>query len=507
MRRPFRSRCSARAASWTAATVAGAIFVAGVAFAQTGWMQPGVRAWYLGGVDGGGVISSNAEEAFLIDAVAGADAHIVHHSALTHWTSAFPVGVGTYPLAGQGPFWIHPAQLAVIQPGDFWRDPEQEITLVQRGLYTYADFLESALPAKVHFLPIKALFDLAPIRQLVKLTYFIDQFSLGSAYFDAETGLLLYSNQLWGIGKMFFVLAEINYDFAGDAAFVEDGGPHTGFRSIASEQSLGYPFGVGGGSVVFQTLVESRYGQRIEMRVLSSRTPAAYPDTGMADENYCYFGDVPVVRRIDATEAGDVVPEQWDEFGEQLWWWVPGAVPPAQVATSPDLRAGSAADTIDVFGVPMTRTSDSPLTYTATASPQRFHFSMLRFDDSGYMTEFGARDPASGLAVQPSDFFFQNGSSIDGPDYYRDEMVVPVARCGQPVTDGDKPTVTDCLYILKAGVGSTTCTPECLCDVNASDAITAGDALLCLRKAVGQDVVLDCGADCAVASSTAMQPR
>lgn len=472
---------------------------ADVAGAQTGWMQPGVRAWYLGGVDGGGVISSNAEEAYLIDAVSGADVHVVRHSALTNWTSPFPVDAGTYSMLGQGPFWIHPDELAVIEPGDFWRDPEQEITLVQRSLYTYTDFLDSVVPAKVHLLPVKALFDLSPLRELVKLTFFIDLFSLGSAYFDAQTGLLLYSNQLWSLGKMFFVLAEINYDFAAEVAFAEDDGPHTGFWSMTSEQSLGYPFGVGGGSVVFQTLVESRYGPTIEMRVLSSRTPAAYPDTGMADENHCFFGAVPVVRRMDATEAGDVLPEQWNAFGEHLWWWVPRTVTQGAVATVARASVATAAPTIDVFDVPMAKTSDDPLTYTATETPQRFHFSMLRFDGNGYMTEFGAKDPTSGLAVQPGDFVFQNGTSVDGPDYYRDEMAVPLAVCGQPATSGDDPTVVDCLTILKAGVGTATCTPECICDVNASGAITASDALLCLRKAVGQDVVLDCGPDCVVA--------
>jgi hypothetical protein len=149
----------------------------------------------------------------------------------------------------------------------------------------------------------------------------------------------------------------------------------------------------------------------------------------------------------------------------------------------------------------MTKTSDQPLIYTATQSPQRFHFSMLRFDDIGYMTEFSARDPASGLNVQPSDFFFQNGTTVDGLDYYRTVMERPRAYCGRPVTSGANPTASDCLYILKAAVGAETCTPECICDVNAAGGVTASDALLCLKKAVGQDVTLDCGPACAVTNT------
>jgi len=331
---------------------------------------------------------------------------------------------------------------------------------------------------------------------LVKLSYVIDQFNVGTAYFDAETGILLYHNEVWGVGKMFFALAEINYDFAGQEAFAEDDGPHTGFRSMASEQSLGNPLFVGGGSVVLQTLFETRYGPALEMRVLSSRTPATFPDTGMADENYCFFGQVPVLRRIDATQAGNVVPEQWNAFGTYLWWWLPRTATAMRAMTTGSIGA-AAVQTINVFDVEMTKTSDQPLTYTAIETPQRFHFSMLRVDDEGYVSEFSARDPSSGLDVQPGDFYFQNGTGVDGRDYYRSVMATPSARrCGQPVTSGSNPTATDCLYILKTAVGAQACTPECLCDVNAAGGVTASDALLCLKKAVGQNVTLDCGSAC-----------
>ena len=214
-------------------------------------------------------------------------------------------------------------------------------------------------------------------------------------------------------------------------------------------------------------------------------------------ENYCFFGDVPVLKRIDATQAGNVLPEQWNDFGQYLWWWLPPTVTGAQAVTAAGERATVAAQMIDVFDVPMTKTSDQPLTYTANESPQRFHFSMLRFDDRGYMTEFSALDPSSGLSIQPGDFIFQNGISVDGPDYYRTEMETPAAHyCGRPVTTGASPTATDCLYILRCSVGTQTCTPECICDVNATSTITATDALVCLKKAVGQDVTLDCGPGC-----------
>jgi hypothetical protein len=64
--------------------------------------------------------------------------------------------------------------------------------------------------------------------------------------------------------------------------------------------------------------------------------------------------------------------------------------------------------------------------------------------------------------------------------------------CGQPVSSGAAPTASDCLFILRAAVGSQTCTPECVCDTSGNSAIAASDALLCLKKAVGQDVALNC---------------
>ena len=81
---------------------------------------------------------------------------------------------------------------------------------------------------------------------------------------------------------------------------------------------------------------------------------------------------------------------------------------------------------------------------------------------------------------------------------------VPViAACGDPVAltagarlpgGGDAVvTAADALLILRAAVGSATCA-DCVCDVDGSGAVTATDALLTLKKAVGQAVELTCPA-------------
>ncbi|MFN2428128.1 MAG: hypothetical protein ABR587_16970 [Candidatus Binatia bacterium] len=65
------------------------------------------------------------------------------------------------------------------------------------------------------------------------------------------------------------------------------------------------------------------------------------------------------------------------------------------------------------------------------------------------------------------------------------------ARCGFPLSDGEKPSASDALYILKAAVGGGDC-PLCVCDVNDSGSLAAGDSLTVLRAAVGVDVPLTC---------------
>ena len=87
-------------------------------------------------------------------------------------------------------------------------------------------------------------------------------------------------------------------------------------------------------------------------------------------------------------------------------------------------------------------------------------------------------------------------------------IAIPVAGhaaqgdCGQPVTTGTTPTAADCLFILKAAVGTETCDPVCVCDTNGAANITAADALLCLKKAVGQDVTLTCPVPCGVVTTS-----
>ena len=64
--------------------------------------------------------------------------------------------------------------------------------------------------------------------------------------------------------------------------------------------------------------------------------------------------------------------------------------------------------------------------------------------------------------------------------------------CSQPLSAGDRPIASDCLYILRAAVGSATCAPACICAPKGSLPTTASDALICLKVATGQNVALAC---------------
>ena len=65
-------------------------------------------------------------------------------------------------------------------------------------------------------------------------------------------------------------------------------------------------------------------------------------------------------------------------------------------------------------------------------------------------------------------------------------------QCAQPLSTGANPTASDCLFILKAAVGTEVCQPECVCAPSGTLPVKATDALLCLNAAVGAPVPLNC---------------
>jgi hypothetical protein len=54
-------------------------------------------------------------------------------------------------------------------------------------------------------------------------------------------------------------------------------------------------------------------------------------------------------------------------------------------------------------------------------------------------------------------------------------------------------TASDALYILRAAIALASC-EDCVCDVDGSGGVTATDALVSLKIAVGQQIPLECPA-------------
>jgi Tol biopolymer transport system component len=78
------------------------------------------------------------------------------------------------------------------------------------------------------------------------------------------------------------------------------------------------------------------------------------------------------------------------------------------------------------------------------------------------------------------------------PDGNAELFVADVCACGAAVSrDPDQPLASDALFALRTAVASAKCA-ICDCDVTGDHKITASDALLTLKKAVGQDVTLSC---------------
>jgi hypothetical protein len=361
---------------------------------DVGWMQRGIRVWYFGAA--GTTTSSDAEEAYLITSVDGNNIQVTKHSAIDHWGTPNAADTSTSPFTDNGPFWIHPQKLQTLKSGDTWKG--QVIATVLREAHTYNSF-KAQFSFPYLLLPIETLFDLSPQRNLVKIVYYIAGYLTGIAYFDSDTGLLLLYESSNGFVTVFFLLSEINYDFANKRAFAEDDGPHTGFKSEAIETSTSN----GAHYVMIQSSVESRYGDTVQMWTSTSENSSSPPF-----ENYCFFGSVPILRRINMSQASNYLPEQWNPYGEYLWWWVP--------------TEALEKSTINVFGVPMTRTGTNPYTFTASVEQTGFFFSKLWFGTDGYMTAFSAKDSNTALNIAPGQSNFTNLTTVKGLSYYKNTM-------------------------------------------------------------------------------------
>lgn len=112
---------------------------------------------------------------------------------------------------------------------------------------------------------------------------------------------------------------------------------------------------------------------------------------------------------------------------------------------------------------------------------------VLSGNDEVFLTAVAA-DVAGGTAITTTATDVALGNTSE----FSECFVVPVApsACGD-ANEEDGVTATDALVTLKTAVGTAEC-ELCRCDVNSANGITASDALMMLRFAVGQAVSLVC---------------
>jgi len=115
------------------------------------------------------------------------------------------------------------------------------------------------------------------------------------------------------------------------------------------------------------------------------------------------------------------------------------------------------------------------------------------FELSGDDEDFSISLP---VVVQPGEQITATATDLESGDTSEfsscAEVVEPAPLCGD-ATLNDAVTATDALLALKVAVGTATCA-LCVCDTNSSGAVTSQDALFILKFSVGQPVTLVCPA-------------
>jgi hypothetical protein len=180
-----------------------------------------------------------------------------------------------------------------------------------------------------------------------------------------------------------------------------------------------------------------------------------------------------------------------------------------------NVQTSSALEIAETAGEPVPATLFAGMTSTRTddlaPGAAIYMFYYLPVYNLG-VDRFFSYDPNRGFIDETGLMFLQTGQAVltrtDGGDGDLDGVangrIVStggpaksgplIPACSTPISNRtDKPIASDCLFILRAAVGSVTCMPECRCAPKGTLPITTSDALRCLRSSVGQSgVVLGC---------------
>lgn len=402
-----------------------------VSAADLGLLRTGVRVWYVGGVntdfypqmDPGKPEAppwtSDAEAAALIDRIEGGVPHILRWQAVRNWTSPMPVeDLPVLAPESEGPFWISPDRLGALRPSHdtiTWQDLQWLVS----ARASYRD----ALPF-LNLLPEQALLLTQPGREIVTLDTVSkipgllgSDISVGTAYFDVDTGLLLSrTDTLTAPGAKYvrtmLTLSEINYDFASRQAYAEDSGPHSGFSGFFAASRHEF---LQNQSVQFVSAIVSRYKNALVANLSGDLgNTGNLPQTYHSDQELFYDADTETAA---VRSSGSPT---WQVNGDHLFWWIP----PAHLGTGAiqvwDLALGSAGS------------SGGVTSFTATSAPANPAFPCLVFGRDGYLTDMAVTVPAMAIAVD-SRSDLNKTIRIDGLAFYQSVMHGLASPSSQPL--------------------------------------------------------------------------
>ena len=398
-----------------------------------GWLQPGVRIWYVGGVSGGAP-GSNAQEADLITKFENGSAYVLQQQALANWTLPLPSTEWINPSPySEGSFWIHPQRLKAMKAND-----EVSWLGTDRLVKARTSYTASTLPF-LKLLPMEELFTLSPTRDMVILSNAKAGDSEGEYYFDVETGLLVSKIESLKDTQTTLSIAEINYTFTNHAAFPEDNGPHAGF---AGRFSGGRSEFLNNQGFQLDSMVISRH-IGILLMTLAGNLMNVSTNQYYTFNNYLgydYLQNKASIRSYDV--------EDWRVNGDHLFWWVP----PVHL-TNAKIRVWDQ----DLAN----RGAVSGVTTFSTADLSQTGFPSLSFDAKGYLTDMTVNVPSMQIYIDTRlasadnmkididpRFATTKNMKIDGLQHYLEKMTPAVPQ-------GKAPTITSQPASLEIVAGQT----------------------------------------------------
>jgi hypothetical protein len=411
------------------------VFSGGVYADDLGWLQPGVRVWYVGGT-GELTFSSNAQEGNLIDYFDGATLYVIQQQALVNWSSPLPPTNWANPDPfSEGVFWINPQRLKAMNTGSL-----VEWLGTTRLVKSKTSYSSDTIPF-LRLLPLNALLELSPVREFVILTNTQNDPDKGESdgeyFFDVETGLMVSKTETLDLTRTMLSLSEINYDFVTHLAYAEDYGPHSAYAGRFAAARAGFLDNQG---FQLDSMILSRYHNVFLATLKVNLMNVTYNIYYTADYYLTYDAslDTALVRSIDSDE--------WVVNGDHFLWWMPPT----------DLSQ----DCIRVWDLDLNRQAvASEVTTFATSDLSQTAFPCISYESEGYLTDITVNAPDMGLYVESYSDTAKT-IRIEGREFYETQM-----KQGIPTNAPSTTTTTPGTTTTVGGLTTTTYGEELLCPV------------------------------------------